>query len=512
MRKLILTLSLATTLLFCAKSMAQLDLENIMQSDETAKPAENTPPTEDVKKAETTDSEVKADAPQAETEEKAEEAKSETADEAKVDEAEPKAEETAAESAETAPEEAEPTEDAEEQVTLPEDEESEEPAEEAAESSAEADEIVLPEDEPDDTETPEEDPTEEPQATDTNTQETTDESDIPTDEDNFMVQYFNDVDAAAAEDAANQAARDAATELIRDEPTMVAIPEEQMRLLKIGEKRRQQREEKRRQEIEEQKRIEAEIQAQKEAEEKAKAEAQAAEAEARAAKDPKVIAARKAEAEKQRKEQLVSGHEKAPFGLYWGLTKEQAESLGFQFKPATLENYQNVYALVNPKQQQKQFDPIFVIFGDRDHLHTVYAEGVFAKDTPKAEKVLRIYDQYYTALKKKYGNEKEYFKPNKHEETIEAPAAVKQTADDAEIKGKAKTVTVEHPRGNDDFLKELQEEKASLYAVFGNQKVKVTLSVEVNEEGQSRIVLDYENLKTQQSDSKDTLSDLINDL
>lgn len=464
MRKLILTLSFATTLLFCAKSMAQLDLENIMQSDEPTK--------------------------------------AETADKAQSDEVADKAQETAAEVAETAPEDT-----ADEPVALPEDKESEEPTEEATESNTDTDEIVLPEDEPDDTETTQE----APQATDTNIPENT-ENNIPTDEDNFMVQYFNDVDAAAAEDAANQAARDAATELIRDEPTMVAIPEDQMRLLKISEKRRQQREEKRQQEIEEQKRIEAEMQAQKEAEEKAKAEAQAAEAEARAAKDPKVIAARKAEAEKQKKEQMVSGHEKAPFGLYWGLSKEQAESLGFEFKPATLENYQNVYALVNPKQQQKQFDPIFVIFGDRDHLHTVYAEGVFAKDTPQAEKVLRIYNQYYTALKKKYGNEKEYFKPNKHEETIEAPAAVKQTADDAEIKGKAKTVTVEHPRGNDNFLKELQEEKASLYAVFGNQKIKVTLSVEANEKAQSRIVLEYENLETQQSDNKDTLNDLIDEL
>lgn len=493
MRKLILTLSLIITLLFCAKSMAQLDLEDIIQGDESAKAEATTPPAEDVKKAETTDAEVKTDEAKAETEEnqaKIEETKAETADEAQIDEAEARIEETAEEVEDTA----------EEQTVLPEDDASEKPAEEAAEPSADEDEIVLPEDEPDDTE-----------ATDTNSPENT-ESSVSSDDDNFMVEYFNDVDAAAAEDAANQAARDAATELIRDEPTMVAIPEDQMRLLKISEKRRQQREEKRRQEIEEQKRIEAEMQAQKEAEEKAKAEAEAAEAEARAAKDPKVIAARKAEAERQKKEQMVSGHEKAPFGLYWGLTKEQTESLGFQFKPATLENYQNVYALVNPKQQQKQFDPIFVIFGDRDHLHTVYAEGIFAKDTPKAEKVLRIYDQYYTALKKKYGNEKEYFKPNKHEEKVDAPAAVKQTADAAEVKAKAKTVTVEHQRGNDNFLKELQEDKASLYAVFGNKKVKVTLSVEVNEEAQSRIVLEYENLETQQSDNKDTLNDLIDEL
>ena len=468
MRKRILTLSLTFTLLFCAKSMAQLDLENIIQGDEPAETQDTAVQIENAKAADAAD----------------------------------KTQETDTDSAKIAPEDT-----VDDSIVLPEDEKSDE----ATEASADTAEIVLPEDEPNDTEIPEDNSAKASQTTDTDTSGDA-ESNIPTDEDNFMVQYFNDVDAAVAEDAANQAARDAATDLIRDEPTMVAIPEEQMRLLKISEKRRQQREEKRQQEIEEQKRIEAEMQAQKEAEEKAKAEAQVAEEETRAAKDPKVIAARKTEAEKQKKEQMVSGHKKAPFGLYWGLTKEQSEELGFEFKPATLENYQNVFALVNPKQQQKQFEPIFVIFGERDHLHTVYAEGVFAKDTPQAEKVLRMYDRYYAALKKKYGNEKEYFKPNKHEETVEAPAAVKQTADTTKVELKSKTVTVEHPRGNDNFLKELQEEKASLYAVFGNKSIKVTLSVEVNEEGQSRIVLDYENLEMLQSDNKDTLNDLINDL
>lgn len=538
MRNSIFTLSLALILFFCTDSRAQLDLEDIMQNEEQAKTAETKPENAEAtdaaqitdeaaqqpsqhEKAKATATETKADtaektedegankentAADNKTDAQADSAEAPVAEDQPADETEAETEAAAAED-DAAAEEAEADAEAEidEQIILPEDE-----PDIAADTEAEEEApVILPEDESN-----EEDVS--PNVTDSATSEDSSasaaESDVQLDNDNFMVQYFNDVDAAAAEDAANQAARDAATALIRDEPTMVTIPEEQQRLLKIGEKRRLQREEKRRQEIEEQKRLEAEELAKKEAEAKAKAEAEAAEAEAKRANDPEYIAARAAEAERQKKEQMLSKYEKAPFGLYWGLSKEQTEELGFQFKEATLENYQNVYALLNPKQQQKQFDPIFVIFGNRNHLNTVYAEGIFAKDTPQAEKVLKIYNQYYTALKKKYGNEKEHFKPNKHQEKVDAPAAIKQTAAESEIKAKPKEITVEHQRGNDNFLKELQEEKASLYAVFGNEKVQVTLSVEVNDQSQSRIVLDYENLETQKSDNKDTLSDLINDL
>lgn len=481
MRKHIFTLSLALTLSICAESVAQLDLENIMQESEAPKVEKSEPQAVSTENAnqpvQAEGATAQANPPSSEEDkEKAEAPKTEDKDVSSPEKQDDVQEETEDEKTDAAP------------------------TEEATKESEDDDQIILPEDEPD-----------EPKPAESNPADTTEnvaESSVQDNPDDFMLQYFNDVDEAAAEDAADKAARDAAAALIRDEPTMVTIPEEQQKMLKIGEKRRQQREEKRRQIQEEQKRIQEEILAKKEAEERAIAEAKAAEE----AKDPKVIAARKAEAEKQKKEQMLSSHEKAPFGLYWGLSKEQTESLGFQFKPATLDNNKNVYALINPKQQQKQFTAVFVIFGDRDHLSTVYAEGTFIKDTPQADKVLRIYDQYYTALKNKYGNEKEYFKPNKHEETLDAPAALQQTASKTGVKAKSKTITVEHPRGNENFLKELQEEKASLYAVFGNKKIKVTLSVEANEQGQTRIVLDYENLETQKSDNKDTLKDLINDL
>lgn len=370
--------------------------------------------------------------------------------------------------------------------------------------SADDDAVILPEDEPDEADTSAEISDSMPENSEDN---------VPNDDDDFMVQYFNDVDAAAAEDAKDEAARNSATELIHNGPTMVTLPEEQQKLLKISEKRWQQREQERQRQIEEKKRIEAEILAQKEAEEKAKAEAEAAAAEAEASKDPKVIAARKAQAEQEAREKMLRGHEKAPFGLYWGLSKEQTETLGFKFKPAELENAQNAYALTNPKQQQNLFEPVFVVFGNKDCLQTVYAEGIFTKDTPQAERVLQTYNRYYAALKHKYGNDKEYFIPNVHEETLKAPAAIKQTAKTAEAaKIPSKTVVVEHPRGNDNFLKELQDKKAMLYAVFGNKNIKITLSTEVNSEGQSRIVLDYENLKMQEVDENETLNDLMNEL
>ena len=341
------------------------------------------------------------------------------------------------------------------------------------------------------------------------------------DSDDFMVQYFNEMDAEEAEDRADKATRDAATQLFKSEPTMLTLQDEQEKLLKISEKRQQEREKRRQEQIEEQKRLEAEEKARLEAEEKARIAAEAAakkaqeEAEAIArANDPEVIAAKKREELRKQQEQIKENYEKAPFGLYWGTSKQEAEILGFEFETAELENYKNAYILKNPQQKQKKFEPIYVIFGEKDHLNAVYARGIYMKDTPRADYVLKLYDQYYAALKKKYGNDKEYFEPNTYEERTELPS-LDTDETGAEKKPAVQRIQIEtkdNPRGNENFLQELKEQKASLSATFGGKTIKVDLSIEVNKETQSRIVLDYENLSVQQKDNEATLNELVKDL
>ena len=59
-----------------------------------------------------------------------------------------------------------------------------------------------------------------------------------------------------------------------------------------------------------------------------------------------------------------------------------------------------------------------------------------------------------------------------------------------------------------DFLKELQNGEAFLYATFENGKVGAALSVNVDGSGQSYITVEYKNLTIMQAREKTTLDAL----
>ncbi|MBR1825160.1 MAG: hypothetical protein IJ770_01055 [Alphaproteobacteria bacterium] len=353
------------------------------------------------------------------------------------------------------------------------------------------------------------------------------------DKDNFMVEYFDEVDAAEAQDKAAHKAQSDAYRLIGAEPTMVTIPEEQQKLLQLTEKRRKQRERELQKKQEENTKTEGNISLPTEDNQQSSVFFQAFDTTVETAAD--TAKTEKAQNTEQPvvPEKAAPTYEKAPFGLYWGMPKEETENLGFEFRPAKLENQTNVYVAENTKQPQKQFASVVTVFGEKNRLNAVYAEGIFATDTPKAENVLKLYDRYYAALKKKYGGDHEYFKAAVYEEQIEVPNI---NAEPAPIKNKpkedmseggntqieedtpdipktvVKTLKKDKPRGNDNFLQELQEGKASLFATFGKEKIKVTLAIEVNPELQSRITLDYENSEIQQQDKEAALNELMDDL
>ncbi|MBQ7632635.1 MAG: hypothetical protein IJS88_00790 [Alphaproteobacteria bacterium] len=179
---------------------------------------------------------------------------------------------------------------------------------------------------------------------------------------------------------------------------------------------------------------------------------------------------------------------KAPFGLTWGISKEQTEADGFKLRASTIENRTGAYLVENPRQQRAAFKSIIAIFGEQNHLQMIYAQSPLLDDTPNAEKVLQLYHEYFAALSKKYGNAKEHYQPNKSQNM---PAS--------EI-------------GNDTFLQDLKDEKTFLFATFGNDAIKVTLSVFVNEDTRSFIVLNYENTTVCRQEQEENLNELINDL
>ena len=207
--------------------------------------------------------------------------------------------------------------------------------------------------------------------------------------------------------------------------------------------------------------------------------------------------------EEEKLEILRSQFAVAPLGLYWGASKEDLEKLGFKFKSAERKDYKSVYQVLNPKQKNDTFRQITAIFGVQNKLWCIYAQGQLLKDDAKASQVLELYHKYYKALATKYGNAQQHFSPYTYEEQL-----IKGEGD----KKVVETITKQNPLGGDNFLKELQEGKAILYATFQNDKTGVTLGVSVDGDGNSYISIDYKDFGLLESEKETTLNKAIEDI
>ena len=204
-----------------------------------------------------------------------------------------------------------------------------------------------------------------------------------------------------------------------------------------------------------------------------------------------------------RRQKIKDSLQPAPLGLYWAATEAELKELGFNLLPAERKDYKNVFQITNAQQKNNTFQQIIAIFGEQDKLWCIYAQSHLLDDNAKAEKVLALYRRYYDALAKKYGNAQEHFEPYTYEEKIiEGEKEQKQT----------KTIQKQNPIGGADFLKELQEGKAVLYATFKNDKIGITLGVSVDGDGKSYISIDYKDFALMQSEKQTALDNTIDDL
>lgn len=209
------------------------------------------------------------------------------------------------------------------------------------------------------------------------------------------------------------------------------------------------------------------------------------------------------ETEEDRIKKLKAKYQSAPFGLYWAASQENIKKFGFEMLPAERKDYKNVFQVVNPQQKNNTFAYIIAIFGMQDKLWCVYAQGIPQEDDAKATKVLALYHRYFEALSAKYGNAEEHFEPYTYEERL-----IKGEGE----KKKVITVTKQNPLGGDNFLQELQEGKAVLYATFQNDKIGVTLGVSVDGDGKSYISVDYKDFALMDSEQQTILNRTIEDL
>ena len=172
----------------------------------------------------------------------------------------------------------------------------------------------------------------------------------------------------------------------------------------------------------------------------------------------------------------------APFGLTWGASYDEVKGEGVILTSVGQKDYVNNFSATHLPKNIRVFREVILTFGIENELWRMIAYGNFLDDTPSAEKILSLYNQYYKLLEEKYGNAQQFYTPNVI--NVDKPLG----------NGKTETVQQEQAIGNPNFLKELQNGQAFLYATFENGQVGAALSVNVDGQGKSYITIEYKNL------------------
>ena len=188
--------------------------------------------------------------------------------------------------------------------------------------------------------------------------------------------------------------------------------------------------------------------------------------------------------------------QEAPFGLTWGSSMTDTRYQGVQLSPVEMKDYTNSFLAEHLPKPIEFFDRVYVVFGDENELYRILAYSRLIDDDASASQVIYQYKTYSVLLSKKYGNRQENF----------SPALVDKTIPNSS--GRPQTVQEEAPIGNPDFLNQLQRGEAVLFSTYNNDDVAAALSVGVDGDKKSYIVIDYKNLKIFKKQESDTLDAL----
>jgi hypothetical protein len=186
----------------------------------------------------------------------------------------------------------------------------------------------------------------------------------------------------------------------------------------------------------------------------------------------------------------------APFGMFWGASQAETRSQGVILTPITIKDYDNSFSATSLPKPLEFFNRISVVFGKDDELYRILSYSKPITDNPSAQKTLDEYNKYSNLLEKKYGNKQVFF----------TPATIKKTIKNQ--KNQDEVVEEEAPLGNPDFLNQLLSGDAVLYSTYHNQNVAAALSISVDGEKKSYIVIDYKNLKVIKKQEDTTLDAL----
>ncbi len=186
----------------------------------------------------------------------------------------------------------------------------------------------------------------------------------------------------------------------------------------------------------------------------------------------------------------------APFGLFWGANQSTTLSQGIVLQKAELKDYVNSFLASSLPKPLAFFERIYVVFGKDDELYRILSYSQFMNDDSSAQKTLDEYNKYSQLLEKKYGNKQTFF----------TPAIIEKTIINAQ--NKEEIIKEEAPLGNPDFLNQLASGAAVLYSTYNNKDIAAALSIGVDGEKKSYIVIDYKNLKILKKQEAETLDAL----
>ncbi len=190
----------------------------------------------------------------------------------------------------------------------------------------------------------------------------------------------------------------------------------------------------------------------------------------------------------------------APFGLSWGATYNQTKALGVNLTKIEHKDSVNNFIVTKLPKPISDFHQIIVSFGENNSLWRLSAYGTLNSDDPATSKALQLYKKYYDLLQRKYGNAQEFFTPK--------IVTVEKTVKDEYGRDKIEIEKVAQPIGNPDFLTQLQNGEAVLYATFEDKDVGAILAVNVDSDGKSYIIIDYTNLQIFREREKEVLDAL----
>ncbi len=182
----------------------------------------------------------------------------------------------------------------------------------------------------------------------------------------------------------------------------------------------------------------------------------------------------------------VQNLDAAPFGLLWKANIDTIKNIGVILTPVDEKDYVNSFIATGLPKGALDFKSVKLTFGEENELWRIIAVSDFMQDTPSAEKGLRLYNTYSRLLDQKYGNKQEFYTPAM--KTIEKTVIVNR-------KETIQTEQVPYEIGNPEFLSQLQNGSATLYCTFVGNGVGAAITLSVDGDGQSYIVIDYKNLK-----------------